>query len=238
LRIEAPNITFENKAGNNKDGYFPKAYFKGVLFVMDAASYLYLTRKIYREAHKKFSLEQFIYDHLIPPWWMIQQQDRRFCTLFRDQNILLQKGIIVWGHLIQANNLLFEPGKWEHPAVIVCSPKPLYEENLGELARIARELYELKDKNLDHPEMLELKSFGEIITNEMDCPFNVPIPSCLTMNQLVYFTSILVYRKHLPLGYLSSGWFPVLIAPDKTPAAMILPSRYWAPELVETWCDE
>lgn len=204
---------------------------------MDTADYLYETRKIFKDKHKAFSIEQFFYDHLLPPWWMFEHRDRRFCVLFRDQDILLQKGKIVWGYLVQANNLLFQPGKWEHPAVIVYSPEPTFHNNLSLLSRIARGLYELKDKNLEHPEMSDLRKFGEIITNEMDCPFNVVVPNIITMNRLVYFTSILVYRKHLPNGYLKSGWFPILVAPDNTPAAMILPARYWFSSLIEAWCD-
>ena len=168
---------------------------------------------------------------------MIREGDRRFCVLYRDQTILLQQGIVVWGRLVQSNNLLFKPGRWDHPAVIVCSPDPIFHSSLGELTRIARELYELKDKKIEHPEMLDLINFAEAITNEMDCLFNIEIPNCLTLNQLVYFTSIMVYRKHLPEGYLKQGWFPVLIAPDKTPAAMILPSRYWQPSLLQVWGD-
>lgn len=202
---------------------------------MDAEYCLYQTRRRFRKQSQGFSLQQFLYNVLTPPWWMIQERDRRFCVFYRDQNILLKHGIVVWGRLVQANNLLFKPGKWDHPAVIVCSPDPVFDRGLRELAAIAREIYELKNKKLDHPEMSDLIIFAESITNEMDCPFNVAIPNYLTLNNLVYFTSIMVCRKHLPAGYLKSGWFPVLIAPDKTPASMILPSKYWESSLLEVW---
>ena len=205
---------------------------------MDAEYCLYQTRRKLRDQLQGFSFQRFLYNFLTPPWWMIQEGDRRFCVLYRDQNLLLKQGIVVWGCLVQANNLLFKPGKYDHPAVIVCSSDPIFHSDLGELAAIARELYELKDKKNEHPEMLDLVIFAESITNEMDCPFNVEIPKYLTLNKLVYFTSIMVCRKHLPDGYLKSGWFPVLIAPDKTPAAMILPSKYWDPSLLQIWSAE
>lgn len=203
---------------------------------MDAAYCLYQTRKRVKEQSKGFSFKQFSYNFLTPPWWMILERDRRFCALYRDQNILWKQGMVVWGSLVQANSLLFKPGNSDHPALIVCSPDLEFHSNLSELRIIARELYELKNQKLEHPEMLDLKIFAEIITNEMVCPFNVEIPNCLTLNKLVYFTSIMVSRKHLPEGYLKSGWFPVLIAPNKTPAAMILPSRYWDSSLLSVWC--
>jgi hypothetical protein len=205
---------------------------------MDAEYCLDQTRRRFREQSQRFSFQRFLYNVLTPPWWMIQERDRRFCVLYREQNLLLKQGIVVWGCLVQANNLLFKPGKCDHPAVIVCSPDPIFYSDLSELAKIARELYDLKNKKLDHPEMSDLIIFAESITNEMDCPFNVEIPKYLTLNKLVYFTSIMVCRKHLPDGYLKSGWFPMLLAPDKTPAAMILPSRYWEPSLLQIWSTE
>ncbi|BAY27627.1 hypothetical protein NIES2100_74520 [Calothrix sp. NIES-2100] len=203
---------------------------------MDAAYCLYQTRKNFHKHSREFSLKRLMYNSLIPPWWMIKAGDRRFCVLYRDQNILWKKGIVVWGRIVQANNLLFDPGKWDHPAVIVFSPVPVFDSKLKDLTRIAHDLYELKDKKLNHPEMADFVTFAEAITNEMDCLFNVKIPESLTLNQLVYFTSIMVYRKHLPGGYLKSGWFPILIAPDKTPAAMILPAKYWFSEILDLWC--
>ena len=205
---------------------------------MDAAYCLYQTRKKFQEQRRGFSLKHLVYDSLIPPWWMILERDRRFCALYRDQNILWKKGIVVWGRLVQANNLLFEPGRWDHPAVIVCSPVPLFDSNIKELTRIAQDLYQLKDKKLEHPEMVDFVTFAEVITNEMDCLFNVKIPTSLTFNQLVYFTSIMVCRKHLPGGYLKSAWFPTLIAPDTTSAAMILPSKYWFSDVLDCWCSD
>ena len=74
---------------------------------MDAAYCLYQTRKKFQEQRRGFSLKHLVYDSLIPPWWMILERDRRFCALYRDQNILWKKGIVVFGRLVKANNLLF-----------------------------------------------------------------------------------------------------------------------------------
>lgn len=201
----------------------------------DIAYCLNHTRDRFEEKSKGFSLERFFYNLLLPQWWMIKYRDKRFLALYRDQRILMKRGMVVWAHLVQANNLLFEKGKFNHPANIVCSPDYLFDDNLSKLAIISRELYQLKNQKIEHPEMSELKVFADAITNENRGLLNVEIPNSITFNKTVYFTTIMVYRKHIPLGYLKSGWFPVLIAPEKTPAAMILPSRYWSSSLIEAW---
>jgi hypothetical protein len=37
----------------------------------------------------------------------------------------------------------------------------------------------------------------------------------------------MVHRKHLPRRYLHTMLLPLIINPEETPAAMILPSEYW-----------
>ena len=203
---------------------------------MNTEVFLYQSRKRFRELSSKISVNSISYNLLLPPIWMIRARDRRFCSLYRDQHILFTKGQIVWGTIIQANVLLFKPGKANCPAAIVYSPDTKFHNNPGELGKIARELYELKNKIIEHPEVIDLKIFAEAITNEMDGLLNIKIPNYLTSNNLVYYTSIMVYRKHLPLGYLKQNYFPVLVAPKYTSASMILPSRYWCPTLTQIWC--
>lgn len=202
---------------------------------MDTAYYLNQTRDRFREQSKGFSLGRFFYNLLLPQWWMIKYRDKRFLALYRDQRILVKRGMVVWAHLVQANNLLFEKGQFNYPANIVCSPDLFFDDNLIKLAIISRELYQLKNKKIEHPEMSELKVFADAITSENKGLLNIKITNSVTFNKTVYFTTIMVYRKHIPLRYLKSGWFPVLIAPEKTPAAMILPSRYWSSSLIEVW---
>ncbi|MEM9162642.1 MAG: hypothetical protein AAGC54_06180 [Cyanobacteria bacterium P01_F01_bin.4] len=137
--------------------------------------------------------------------------------------------------MVQANNQLFEPGKENLPANLVYSPDPWFDHNLSALARLARDLFELKNKTLTHPETEELKVFAEAITSEVRGLLNVEIPHHITWDKQVYFTSLVSHRKHLPTGYLKLGWFPLLVAPNKTPAVMVVPERYWSANLKALW---
>jgi hypothetical protein len=202
---------------------------------MDTAYWLLETQVKFTRQSQRFSWEQFFYNLLTPPLWMIKYHDRRFCRLYRDRHILFKHGQIVWGRIVQANTQLFQPGKIDCPADIVCSPDPIFNSNIQDLVRIARELYDLKNQTIEHPEVLDLKILADALTNEMEALFNVKIPDSIALDKLVYFTTIMVHRKHIPCGYLKASWFPVLIAPDKTPASMILPARYWSPYLLKIW---
>src|SRR6185503_6162156 len=89
------------------------------------------------EANMYFSdLLQAANDLLRPPprkigWWSLRElrlkrprwnrSDGRFEAIFRHQDMLLEHGHVVWGHVIQANALLFEPGPDDSPAAIIYS---------------------------------------------------------------------------------------------------------------------
>jgi len=47
-----------------------------------------------------------------------------------------------------------------------------------------------------------------------------------------------IQPSHLPAGHLASGFFPLLICPEKTEAVMVLPCPYWPEELREAWGEE
>lgn len=160
-----------------------------------------------------------------------------FCRLylrFYIEKILLEKGKVVWGYLIQANTSLFKPGKKDGFAAIVYSLEPEFNNNLYELYRIATELYELKGATIEHPEVLDLKSIATAITNE-DKLFNVKISKSVALDKEVYYTTMIISPKHLPRNYLSSCWFPILAAPEETNIVKVLPSKYWCSYLLKAW---
>jgi hypothetical protein len=217
---------------------------------MDLTNYLFKTQDKFRKRNFWFTRDRLFYRILIPILKFItlclfivikdKKQLTRY-TLVRlyityyQKNLLLTKGIVVWGHIVQANSLLFQRGKKNHSAAIVYSLEPIFNRNLSQLSRIAWELYELKDRRIEHPEVIDLKAIATAITNETDCLFNIRIPQSITLDRVVYYTTIAVYRQDLPTKCLQNNWFPLLIAPGITENAMILPAKYWHNNLVRAW---
>lgn len=190
------------------------------------------TRYNYCEKRKSFGFFDKQYNKLTQPAWMKQMKDTRFQSQYRDQEILLTRGDVVFAHLIQANSLLFQPGDNDAPAAIVFSSDRYYDDHVDELLTLGHAMFDLKGKTHDDP---ELERFAKAITDEVSALFNFKLPEKITDGRKVYYSTIVVHRKHLPTKYLKTGWFPVLVQPETTEACMILPSKYWAPNLVKSW---
>ena len=175
---------------------------------------------------------QRTYLHLIPPPWARDGSDDRFQAIFRDQEMLLRNGTVVWACIVQANSALFEDDTGDCPAAVVFSLDQHFESAVEELCVIGSTLYSQKGRRRPTPELAE---FARVITNEYEAPMNVPVPLSMTANRQVFYTTIMVYRKHLPVPRLVGGWFPLLASPDRTTASMIVPSEYWCSALVALW---
>ncbi len=171
------------------------------------------------------------YHRLKRPAWA-RGGDTPFECIYQDYKQLLKTGTVVWGVVVQANNLLMKPGPDDCPAAALFSLDPFFDDKLQTLAELAGVLFSMKGQNIRDPEVVK---FATAITNEEDVLFNRELPHSLTFGRTVYYTTIMVHRKHLPLGFLNTGFFPLLADPEATEASIILPARYWDPGLVELW---
>jgi ribonuclease HI len=192
------------------------------------------TRNLFLRRNGKFGFFERKYNKLEVPAWIKEHKDTRFDAIYRDQDVLFTDGSVVFSYIVQANSQLFEPGKTDCPAAIIFSEDQYFDENQDELANIAAALYQLKGEETDDA---ELRQFAEVITNEMTALYNVKLPMKITNNKEVYYSTIMVHRKHLPLGYLKSTWLPILTYPLKTEASIILPSKYWVEGMREIWIE-
>lgn len=217
---------------------------------MDLTYYLLKTQEKFRQRNLWCDRDRLLYQILIPflkiitLCLFITTKDKknlaryklvRLYITYYQKNLLLAKGIVVWGHIVQANSLLLKKGKNNYSAAIVYSLDPIFNSNLSQLSRIAWELYELKNRRIEHPEVIDLKAIANAITNETDCLFNIKIPESIALDRVVYYTTIAVYRQDLPTKCLRNNWFPLLIAPGVTENVMILPAKYWHRNLVRAW---
>jgi hypothetical protein len=194
-------------------------------------TFLEETRQKLGQAPRSFSIAERFYLHVRPAPWMHASNDR-LLDIYRHRKALLQRGQVVWGHLIQANAQLFRPGANDCPAAAVYSRDPFFDDQLATLSRIANALYDLKGTQPDDP---TLARFAHTITDERERIMKLAVPHKLTGGRDVFYTVIMVHRKHLPDGYLTDSVFPLLIHPPDIEATLIVPSRYWSPGLVGRW---
>lgn len=146
------------------------------------------------------------------------------------QRLLLTEGEVVWGALVMANKLLFEPGTEDLPALLVHSPDRHFDARPEALREVGQALFALKDTAPADPELARLAA---LITGETERALGLALPPVLC-SRPVRAGVFMAYRRHVPTGVLRGGLFPVLTHPS-TPAVMMLPFEFWPIELIILW---
>jgi len=167
-----------------------------------------------------------------PPRWLKRMRKDELWEIYHHRKELLQHGRVVWACVVQANEVLFGPGKFDAPAMAIYSPDAYFDDHLEDLLHLGTRLFALKGTQLQDPEE---QRFAEIISNERERAMRLRVPDAMTDGHAVISTSIMVHRRHLPDGILVKRMVPLLIHPNTTPATIILPSRYWPPALLYAW---
>lgn len=164
------------------------------------------------------------------PAWMNNSDG--LMEIFRQQRLLLAEGEIVWGALVQANTLLFQPGPSDHPAMLVYSLDRYFDARPAELRMIGSKVFALKGTEPDDP---ALNSLARLITDEVERSMGLRLPRVFSPQELLSAT-FMVFREHVPNGVLSCGLFPILVHPS-TQAVLIVPFEFWPTELTILWRD-
>jgi hypothetical protein len=185
-------------------------------------------RTLTREEEEQFLLRPSFLMRLA--FWVAGDRLR---IVVRDQHLLRECGQVVWGCLVQANQLLFDgTNRQALPANVIYSPDNYFDEKAALIRETAGGLFELKGTS---PGDLELEEFAKAITDERARTMRLRLPQSLSQGKEIYFTTCIIQPSHLPESRLALGYFPLLICPEKTEAVMILPSRYWPEELCKLW---
>ena len=139
---------------------------------------------------------------------------------------VIESGKIYYAHIVQANSRLFEDKAFAmltHPAVVIYSTDQYFEQNPLALSKLARFLFE--SRNTDN-------WAGKILNNEYEYESNLQVPMEWTDGRVVYMTTVMIYRKHLPLGYLSDSLLPIIANPQSATAVFVVDVKYWTQPLI------
>jgi len=172
------------------------------------------------------------YLHAAPPGWLRRQRQHPLWESHRQEQQLFREGEITWGCLVQAHQRLWNNGKTDYPALVIYRPGPAFDDRADELNLLGIRLHEVKRARPDDPEE---RRFTEMLDDVYSCEMGLPVPPSISGDTPCASTLIMVHRKHLPDGVLVKQTVPLLILPAVTPAAIILPSRYWPPALLYAW---
>ena len=166
------------------------------------------------------------------PLWLYINPFDKMKILFRNLSTLWTEGVVVWGYVVQANSLLFEPGDMDCPGEVLYSladpvkVDPLYLED------VAGSLYSLKGTRPTHH---ELQPIAEYLTSELTRVYGLQIPGILSPRVPCRVSTTFFVRKHLPGGQLSGSLLPLIVNPKDPFVALPLPGRYWPFSLARKW---
>lgn len=164
------------------------------------------------------------------PSWL--RADDGLLPSLHERERLLREGEIVWGWVWQANGVLWKPGNADAPAGVVHGDAS-FDLVPDRLEEIAQALFALKESpKLDG----ELADVQAIVCDEMSRPMRRPLPRALSRGRPVEMSTVLVHRRHLPGGFISSSAIPLLVHPS-LPLATTLPGAAWAADLLAAWRD-
>ena len=139
---------------------------------------------------------------------------------------VIEKGKIYYAYLVEANRLLFEDKKFAmltHPAVVLYSTEEYFEKNPTALKKLARYMFDNRNK----------KGWaGKILSNETFYFSNLQVPPELADGHEIFMTTIMIYRRHLPLGYLTNSLLPIIANPLQSSAVFVVDVKYWTEALI------
>jgi hypothetical protein len=158
-------------------------------------------------------------------------------NIFEYSELLLQHGRVCWGHSVIANTEMFEPGAEDCPGVFVYSDDPFVDRFPGWLGRPASHLQYYHSDETRAPNPPRCYEHYLAIRDEMNYQENTQLSPVLTENRVVYYVSVLIFREHLPHGYLTGHLVPMLTLNREgyPKMAMILPCQLWPDELRDEW---
>lgn len=181
--------------------------------------------------HPSPGILERLYLHIRPPKWC-RTSDDELMIIYRDQDKLLHEGALAFGVIVQANTMLFRKGIGNAaPASVLYTTELEGADPIGRMLKAAYKISSLKNTK---PDDLDELKFARIISYEYGREFRVTLPASLSEGLDMTYTTIMVHRKHLPFGYLTNYYFPLMVHQESR-AAMILPSRYWPEEIISDW---
>lgn len=177
---------------------------------------------------------------LVDPPWITKLHFRDPLAKLVQNNTLrnlFRSGVVVWGHIIQANIELFDPAPsrdsytYDRPGELV-----FFHHSANsmprDLERVATELAGLKTApNLS----FELQQWADYLNAETTRVVGRCVPQHLSASAECYVSTTLFRRSHLPHGVLSQPLLPIVLASGQPFFAMPLPHTFWPTTLLNWW---
>lgn len=175
-----------------------------------------------------------------PPWLTKLRLGDSLAKLIQNSTLrdLLRNGRVAWGHVVQANQDLFQPVPltesciYDRPGEILFSTFDSEAASPEYLQPIAHKIGNLRRaQGLD----AELQSWANYLNAETTRVVGKPVPQRFSSSIACFVSTTLFRRSYLPDGVLYNPVLPVIVAPKPPFYAIPLPSIYWSQSLLDWW---
>ncbi|HBJ35015.1 MAG TPA: hypothetical protein DDZ51_09695 [Planctomycetaceae bacterium] len=175
-----------------------------------------------------------------PPWLSKLRLGDSLAKLIQNSTLrsLFRNGQVTWGHVVQANQDLFEPMPltesyiYDRPGEILFSPFDSEVVTPEYLQSLARKIGSLRRaQGLD----AEMQSWANYLNAETTRVVGKPVPQRFSPAIACFVSTTLFRRSYLPDGVLRNPLLPVIVAPQQPFYAIPLPSIYWPESLLDWW---
>jgi len=193
-------------------------------------------RQNFGSAPRRFSFwERMTYLRVPKPSWLKLKRSDELTTLFDHCETTFQNGRVVWGFVIQANSLMFQPGKVNCPGEMVYSLEDSYDPDPFDLQTIAKTLFDLKGTTPEDP---ELSPIADYLTDERIRVFGLKVPEWIARTLPCKISTTFFVRKHIPGGMIQKPLFPLIVNPQTPHVVLPLPEKFWPADLKKWWLGE
>lgn len=178
--------------------------------------------------------DRWTYLRVPKPLWLRLDPSDHMTTYFRHAEKTLGEGVVVWGHVVQANRYLFESTHFNCPGEVVYCLDTLMRPHPDYLSEVANRLYSLKGTHQTDPDLAYISNY---LANERIRVFGVPVPPSISPSFQCRISTTLFVRKHLPKRRLCSSLLPLLVSQTEPHVAIPLPARYWPSAFRDWWVE-
>ena len=149
--------------------------------------------------------------------------------LWVDAPKVFERGELTFGRIYMANGALWESGESDAPGGVIYSFEPGVSTDLDYLVDVADRIYGLYERREQGVPLVRPweRRVQDQVVNDVYRTFHQRLPPMLCDDRVVYHSTVMIFRRHLPQGYLTNHVVPLLV--DRSPGgvSLILPHEYW-----------
>jgi hypothetical protein len=179
-----------------------------------------------------------------PPLWMVVfARNHPLRRQYSWHRHLMERGRVTLGLIVDADPALDQPPRDEDVydgfAIVLFAPGLPFETAAGVLDEVAARVWRSNGHSAAEDDEVaeQVESFRDQLDEQSAFPLFVEVPVTLTSGHRVWCSSLMLVRRHVPLGYLRSRWIPLLIDAPGCEYVMVVPARYWGRSWRKYWIE-